>query len=359
MQSQKELLDSLMGAHRNLDLDDTQQRITWRDPAVCKHFLMGFCPYQLFLDTKADLGLCEKTHELYHRNNYEKEAGEKTKARYERRFIRFIRDIVNVLDIQIAREQARLDSEIDQIGTQNPDGTINTSIVQLAPDLVFSDIQKIRLEEIEQEIATKNTEMEVHGNHDRFNEAQELFREVEALEKEKIDLHNKAKVQASWATQNERVLKMCLVCGAYLDRRESQQRIDNHLEGRVHQGYFTMREKLAQLEERDSARAPKEREERHKDIIVNEESCEGKIFKKDWPDKDLDNYEKKNGSSERLSNRKKSSRRHRSRSKSRERRKKRSRSKSRERRKRRRRRSRSRERRRRRRSRSRPRGRRR
>lgn len=360
MQSQKELLDSLMGKHRNLDLDDTENRITWRDPDVCKHFLMGFCPYQLFLDTKADLGPCDKTHELYHRNNYEKEAGERIKARYERRFIRFIRDIINVLDVKIQREQARLDSENNEDGARKPDGTFSADIVQSGLALVFSDVQKERLEELEQEVAKKKTELEMHGNHDRFNEAQELFREVEALEQEKLDLHNKAKVQAGWTQQNERCLKMCLVCGAYLDRRrDTQQRIDNHLEGRVHQGYFMMREKLVQLEERDAARHPKERREKiDTDLLVKEEFIKDEALVKDEPENDKDKCEIKDKSSERRSRRKKS-RRRRSRSKSRERRKKRSRSKSRDRRKRRRRRSRSSERRRRRRSRSRPRGRRR
>merc|ERR1719233_1060630 len=126
----------------------------------------------------------------------------------------------------------------------------------------------------------------MHGNHDRFNEAQELFREVEALEEEKTDLHNKAKVQAGWTQQNERCLKMCTVCGAYLDRRrDTQQRLDNHLEGRVHQGYFTMREKLAQLEERESARRPKERGERDKDRIFKEESRDKEVLKNDEAEK--------------------------------------------------------------------------
>jgi len=30
---------------------------------VCKMFLCGFCPNQLFINTRADLGICNKIHD--------------------------------------------------------------------------------------------------------------------------------------------------------------------------------------------------------------------------------------------------------------------------------------------------------
>merc|ERR1719461_1112206 len=71
---------------------------------------------------------------------------------------------------------------------------------------------------------------------------------------------------------------MCEVCGAYLDRRDSQQRKDNHLkgrvhevvprgfaphkdnhlQGRVHQGYSLVRETAQDLENREAERKAKE-----------------------------------------------------------------------------------------------------
>lgn len=32
-------------------------------PQVCKHFLAQFCPNDLFVNTKADLGPCNKVHD--------------------------------------------------------------------------------------------------------------------------------------------------------------------------------------------------------------------------------------------------------------------------------------------------------
>ena len=51
------LLDELMGKERNL-LPTERQNVGshFSDPEVCKHFLCGFCPHQLFINTKSDLG---------------------------------------------------------------------------------------------------------------------------------------------------------------------------------------------------------------------------------------------------------------------------------------------------------------
>merc|ERR1719436_1104070 len=113
--------------------------------------------------------------------------------------------------------------------------------------------------------------MEKYGNEGRVDKAQELLEEVESLKQEKSSLHEKAKVQAEWATPQDRgfrCLKMCEICGAYLDRRDAQQRQqgmgqpgfgrghqDNHLTGRVHQGYSLIRETAQDLEQKEQARA--------------------------------------------------------------------------------------------------------
>jgi len=248
--AQRELLNSLMGTHRNLGPDEEQKkRSSWRDPTVCKYFLMGFCPYVLFFDTKSDIGSCNKTHEVFHQQMYEREASENTKARYERRFLDLLNDLISKRDYKIAREQERLDLEEEERTKPNIDGTVNTGVADTTQLLVFSEVQKARLGEIDREIDDKNELMEKHGNQGRVDKAKILLAEVEVLKQEKLALHNKAKIQASWSNKNERCLKMCEVCGAYLDRRDSQQRKNNHSDGRVHQGFQKIREKAAQLEE--------------------------------------------------------------------------------------------------------------
>ena len=50
------LLDQLMGGSRNCLPGEESHQQSWKDGNVCKYFLCGFCPSQLFTNTKADVG---------------------------------------------------------------------------------------------------------------------------------------------------------------------------------------------------------------------------------------------------------------------------------------------------------------
>ena len=50
-------LDEMMGKDRNkLPNERPQQTIRFTDPRVCKYFICGFCPNELFVNTKSDIG---------------------------------------------------------------------------------------------------------------------------------------------------------------------------------------------------------------------------------------------------------------------------------------------------------------
>ena len=61
MDSQRELLDSLMGINRNNDRKKDQIS-DFRDERVCKFFITGMCPHDIFMNTKVDEGPCQKIH---------------------------------------------------------------------------------------------------------------------------------------------------------------------------------------------------------------------------------------------------------------------------------------------------------
>ena len=53
----RSMLDELMGKERNVPLTErTGRGLRFEDPDVCKHQLAGLCPFQLFKNTKSDLG---------------------------------------------------------------------------------------------------------------------------------------------------------------------------------------------------------------------------------------------------------------------------------------------------------------
>ncbi|KAI0982044.1 hypothetical protein GJ496_006143 [Pomphorhynchus laevis] len=56
LSAQAALLDELMGKNRNAAPGDRVKNYHYSDRDVCKHFLCGFCPHELFVNTRADLG---------------------------------------------------------------------------------------------------------------------------------------------------------------------------------------------------------------------------------------------------------------------------------------------------------------
>jgi len=257
MDAQRALLDSLMGLHRNQgpDEENPQERISWKDSEVCKHFLVAFCPYLQFDDTRADIGPCHRKHEEYFRMTYNREAKERTKAKYERRLLKLLRDMIVQLDSKIARDKERLGVE-EQEKKAEAEAPIAPVLPQRA-EKVFSSAQKERLDSIDEEIREKQLSMEHFGNEGRVEEAQELLAEVEFLRREKEIIHDKARKQAGWTTtEQSRFLRVCEVCGAYLglNKNRQQQHTDNHWQGRLHAGYALVRETVVELEEKAKVR---------------------------------------------------------------------------------------------------------
>jgi len=235
MDAQRALLDSLMGAQRNHDMDE-RERKSWKDSDVCKHFLVGFCPYELFLGTKSDIGVCGKLHEEHLRQTYVAKARSRNKMKYERRFLDFLSDLISSLDNKIRRANERLsekDGESDEV---------------LTPADVLTSQQKERLQEIDEEINRKNKKMERCGDEGRVEEAQGLLSEVEKLKQEQIQLQEQAKLVLSNKSY-ERPLKTCQICGAFVDRVDPTRTL-NHESGRTHQGFSLVREKAAELKVR-------------------------------------------------------------------------------------------------------------
>ncbi|CAL9104191.1 unnamed protein product [Musa textilis] len=68
MDAIRKQLDVLMGANRNGDVAEVNRKYYDRD--VCRLFLAGLCPHDLFQLTKMDMGPCPKIHSLQLRKEY-------------------------------------------------------------------------------------------------------------------------------------------------------------------------------------------------------------------------------------------------------------------------------------------------
>lgn len=110
MDEQRALLDALMGVNRDGDRPD-EDVTDFRHARVCKRFLCGLCPHELFQNTKMDLGDCALMHAPALREQFERARLAQPQRDWgyeqelERELARFVADV----EKRIARAQRRLE----------------------------------------------------------------------------------------------------------------------------------------------------------------------------------------------------------------------------------------------------------
>lgn len=74
----------------------------------CLYFLVKFCPHDLFVNTRADLGACPKIHDEEAKKLYDEARPSKRKRNYEDEFLRFSNHMLNEVDRKISKGKQRL-----------------------------------------------------------------------------------------------------------------------------------------------------------------------------------------------------------------------------------------------------------
>ncbi|XP_062219575.1 uncharacterized protein LOC133919249 isoform X3 [Phragmites australis] len=108
MDSIRKQLDQLMGANRNGDVREVSRKYYDRD--VCRLYLAGLCPHDLFQLTKMDMGPCPKLHSLQLRKEYE-EAKAKGTDNYDCELEETIERLIVECERKIQRALKRLEEE--------------------------------------------------------------------------------------------------------------------------------------------------------------------------------------------------------------------------------------------------------
>ncbi|XP_069470540.1 luc7-like protein 3 [Ambystoma mexicanum] len=262
MLSAAQLLDELMGRDRNLAPDRKRGNVRWDHESVCKYYLCEFCPAELFTNTRSDLGPCEKIHDENLRKQYEK-SSRFLKAGYERDFLRYLEGLLADVERRIRRGHARLALSQSQRAS-GPAGK-NEEKVQVLTDKMDELLQQI--EEL--------------GSEGRVEEAQGMMKLVEQLKEERELLKSTTSTIESFAAQ-EKQMEVCEVCGAFLIVGDAQSRVDDHLMGKQHVGYATIKSTVEKLKEKLRKRTEEpERDDRlKKDKEEKERDPEEKDGKK-------------------------------------------------------------------------------
>jgi len=235
---QRKLLEQLMGADA-LDARATKfhEHINLRDPKICKSFLVGICPYNLFTGTKQDLGRCPKQHLEKHKMEYLH-----LKNRKGQEFPEF--------DLEYERD---LEKYINECNRRIE--TANRRLEKTPEDEEKLDALTKELETLDMGIKLGLEELELLGTNNEIMKAVEQLEVIEDLKEQKrkkeADLKNLVD-QVGFSGHQK--LQVCVLCGAYLSRLDNDRRLADHFIGKMHLGYRRIRQAYKEIHEKNRKR---------------------------------------------------------------------------------------------------------
>lgn len=234
------MLDELMGRGRNEEAGKHAERVSYKDPEVCHYYVCGFCPHELFVNTRADLGPCKKIHDEAIRKEYQT-SEDVFKLGYEDRFYDFLTDCVVEVERRIKRNKMRLDATNGKSESETPESAEATQ----------------RLSQLSVEISNLLVEIERLGEQGEVQAAMAKTAQVDKLKEERERIRQRhitltqqnVDVPQSYNGIQEKQMEVCEICGSFLIVGDAQARVDDHLMGKQHMGYARMRAKIAQLKD--------------------------------------------------------------------------------------------------------------
>jgi len=202
-----------------------QKHFTDRD--ICKYYLCGLCPNDLFINTKMDIGECRKLHSLPLRQDYEESLKKGEDHGFELELELHLETFIQECDRKIERAQKRLEE------TEKEKEEANVMSAQIKE--LYAQAEDL-------------------GNQGKVEESLELIKKAEKMKTQEV-VNPVVVVSTNIAGQEitlipssqQQKLRVCDVCGAFLSIFDSDRRLADHFGGKLHLGYFHIREKLKEL----------------------------------------------------------------------------------------------------------------
>lgn len=234
------LLNELMGRDRDLAPGQSANKMHWSDPEVCKYYLCGFCPSELFTNTKADLGPCDKEHDDFQKAQY-RDSARFGKMGYEEDYQRYLLHIHNDIQRKIQRGHDRLKMSQQHILEQNGGQVPETEQMKMLSDHINQLCE----------------EVETLGSEGKVEEAQGVAKLVEQLKEEREQA--KSSVMLMGLPGQEKQMEVCEICAAFLIVGDAQSRVDDHLQGKQHLGYARIKNMLDEMKDKPWLKAIEEK----------------------------------------------------------------------------------------------------
>lgn len=217
------------------------QQLSITDPKVCKSYLVGTCPHDLFTNTKQDLGPCPKVHSEPLKTEYENTA-DKSRLNFEYDYLRDMQKYIDECNRRIETAQRRLEKTPDEIRQSN------NLLKQI------SDLSKT--------INTGLMEVQVLGESGSVSLAMSQYFQVRQAKQSKEEKERELKsLSDTSGPSGHQKLQVCDVCGAYLSRLDNDRRLADHFYGKMHLGYAQMRKTAEALQKELKGKPPPVRQD--------------------------------------------------------------------------------------------------
>ncbi|KAJ6072822.1 hypothetical protein N7467_010907 [Penicillium canescens] len=237
---QRKLLEQLMGADQLIGTgaQGRNSQLSITDAKVCRSYLAGTCPHDLFTNTKQDLGPCPKVHSEGLKAEYDAaSSSEKAKWGFDFDYMRDMQKYIDDCDRRIDSAQRRLEKTPDEIRQTN------TLLKQIA--------------DLSNTINSGLLEVSVLGETGSVSMALSEMHKVRTAKFQKETLERDLKnLQDTSGPSGHQKLQVCDVCGAYLSRLDNDRRLADHFFGKMHMGYSDMRKNCKKLSIELKGRAP-------------------------------------------------------------------------------------------------------
>lgn len=176
-----------------------------------------------------DLGPCPKSHSPRLQEEYKAAiANGQRFPEIEAEFRKNITIFMTDVDRKIAANRRRLDVTPEE--TQKLAGLT------------------VEIKELDEAHTASMAEVERLGESGQVEESLAELAKADALKEEKAERQAELqKMQASAGSSGHQKLQVCDVCGAYLSILDSDRRLADHFTGKMHMGYFKLRELISEF----------------------------------------------------------------------------------------------------------------
>lgn len=230
---QRRLVEQLMGKDAMISPQQRRRDVDMTNPRVCKAFLVGTCPYDLFANTKLNLGECPMLHMEKHKLEYDFRIKHEKFPSFEYDYYKTLQKYIDEIDFTIATALKRLEHTPEE----------KALIAAVSKDLDASDT-KIGLMSLEIKYLA--------DAHDVDRVLLQSVKLDDAIRQRGVLADQARTIAENVGQSSQQKLQVCEVCGAYLSRLDSDRRLADHFIGKIHMGYVQMRQTYAEYKKRFS-----------------------------------------------------------------------------------------------------------